>query len=126
MWDALGTLGDQISEDSERRQAEVEQTTSRVEGVALAASAAVLALLARSSSLIAMAFSSLPIWSRVDPLNVLLLSARDRKKREQELRDAEILEDESDNVGDLLDGRTQSDHDQPEKNPEIGNEEIDG
>ena len=64
-----------------------------------------------------MLLSSLPVWSRVDPLSVLLLSERDRKKREQELRDAETLEDESDRVGDLLEGGT-PDHDQPEKNPQ--------
>ena len=65
-----------------------------------------------------MLLSSLPVWSRVDPLSVLMLSERDRKKREQQLRDAETLEDESDHLGDLLAGSAGSAHDQPETDPE--------
>ncbi len=117
MWAALHMVGDQISEDSERRQAETDQTTARLEGLTLAVSAGLLALLARASSLTTMLLSSLPVWSRVDPLSVLLLSERERKKRRQELRDAEILEDQSDRVGDLLEGPA-PDHDPSEKNPQ--------
>ena len=126
MWDALNMLGDQISEDSERQEAEVEQTRSRIERAALAMSTGALALLLRGSSLAAMALSSLPVWARVDPLSVLLLSDRERKKREQELRDAEILEDQGDRLGDLLDDRAEPDRDQPEENLETDDEEIDG
>ena len=125
MWDGLFMLGDQISEDEARQQAEADQTTARVERMALGVSSAVLALLARASSLTAMALTSLPVWLRVDPLSVLLLSDRDRKKREQELRDAEILEDQRDHLGDLLEGRAEPDRDQSEKDPETDDEEID-
>ncbi len=117
MWDALDLVEGQISEDSDRRQAETDQTTARLEGLTLAVSAGLLALLARASSLTTLLLSSLPVWSRVDPLSVLLLSERERKKRQQELRDAETLEDQSDRVGDLLEGPT-SDDDPSEKNPQ--------
>jgi hypothetical protein len=40
-----------------------------------------------------MALSSLPFWQRADPLSVLALSRKDRKKREEELLDAERIED---------------------------------
>jgi hypothetical protein len=103
MWDALSLVGEQISDDAERQQAEVEQTTSRVERVALVLSTGVLAVLARASSLTAMALSSLPVWQRVDPLSVLALSDRERRKREQELQEAELLEDRmASALGDLL------------------------
>ena len=124
MWDSLEAMGDQISENSEREQAEIDQTTARIEGTALAISAGLLPLLARASSLAAMLLSSLPVWSRVDPLSVLMLSERDRKKRERELRDAETLEDESDHLGDLLEGSTESDRDQPETEPPTNAEEL--
>jgi hypothetical protein len=125
-WDGLNMLGDQISEDSERQQAEIDRTTARIEGTTLAISTGLLALFARGSSLIAMLLSSLPIWLRVDPLSVLLLSERDRKKREGELLDAEILEDETGRLGDLLEGPTESGHDQAEKDPGTDDEEIAG
>jgi len=103
MWDALGMLGDEISGDADRAELEAERTRSRIEQVALALSTGVLALIARASSLTAMALSSLPIWQRVDPLSVLALSERERKKREMELREAEDEEDESGHLGELFD-----------------------
>jgi hypothetical protein len=123
-WDGLNMLGDQISDDSERKQAEIDQTTARIEGTALAVSTGLLALFARGSSLIAMLLSSLPIWLRVDPLSVLLLSERDRKKRERELHDAEIIENERGRLSDLLEDPTESGHDQPGRNPGADDEEL--
>ena len=126
MWEGLHLLGDQISEDAERRQAEIELTTSRLERAVLAISTGVLAFLVRASSLVTIALSSLPVWSRVDPLSVLMLSDRDRRKREQELHDAETAEDESDRLGDLLDDPAERDHDRLEKDSQTHDEEIDG
>jgi len=125
-WDALDNLADQISEDSDRRQADIYQTTARVEGTTLAISAGLLALITRGSSLTALLLSALPVWSRVDPLSVLLLSEKERRKREEELRDAEILEDEKTRLGDVLGDPTESDHDQSEKNPQADDEESTG
>ncbi len=122
MWDSLDAVGDRISGNSEREQAEIDQTTARIEGTALAISAGLLPLLARASSLTAMLLSSLPVWSRVDPLSVLMLSEKDRKKRERELRDAETVEDESDHLGNLLEGSTESDRDRPETEPQTNAE----
>ena len=73
-----------------------------------------------------MLFSSLPVWLRVDPLSVLLLSGRDRKKRELELRDAEILEDEGDRLSKLLERTSESDPSLPEEGGQSDSDEIAG
>ena len=46
MWESLHLLGDQISNDADRQQAEVDQTRSRVESMVLALSTGLLAVLA--------------------------------------------------------------------------------
>ena len=101
MWQALETLGDEISDDEDRRQTESEQTRVRIEQLALGVSASVLALLARASSLTAMALSSLPFWQRADPLSVLALSRKERREREKVLSDAELQDAQSAGVGAL-------------------------
>ena len=124
MWEGLELLGDQISQDEARQHEEAEQTRSRIERIALALSTGVLALIARASSLTAMALSSLPVWQRLDPLSVLALSDRERKEREKELRDAEILEAEG-AVGDLIEGQAKPDPDRGKANPEHNRRESD-
>ena len=57
---------------------------------------------------------------------MLLLSESDRRKREQQLHDAEVLEDKSAHLADLLGGGEESDLDPPEKNPDTAADEIDG
>jgi hypothetical protein len=112
MWEALDEFGDQLSEDADRQHEEIEHTRTRFERAALAFSTGILALLTRASSLTAMALSSIPVWQRVDPINVLALSAKERKKRAKQLRDAEDLEDRAEaGIGDLL----SDDHQRPSR-----------
>jgi hypothetical protein len=90
------------TEDQASRQRQV--VVSAAEGAMLAASFSWLALLLRGGSLAAVAFSSLPLWHRVDPLAVLAVSEEERRRREEDLRKARQLEDEKDRgVGRLLD-----------------------
>ena len=120
MWEALDLLGNEISNDAAREEAKAEKTRSRIESMALALSTGMLAVIARASSLTAMALSSLPVWSRVDPLSVLALSTREKKKRAKELREAEDLEDMSGGgLHDLLDHEDDDDEDEDdeEKDP---------
>ena len=85
-------------------------------------SSGVLALLARASSLTAMALSSLPVWQRVDPLNVLALSRRERQKRDKELQKAKLLEDGG--IGDLLESPEEPDRGQRDTHPDEDAEET--
>ena len=63
-------------------------------------SAGFLASLLRSGSLAAVAVSSLPLWSPVDPLAVLAMSREERERRERELKAAR---DADGRVGSVLD-----------------------
>ena len=104
MMDALDRVREEIIEESESRALENRISVSTVEGAAIAGSVGLLGLLSRAPSLAAAALSSLPIWSRVDPLAVLTISEEERKRREKDLRDAQAAEDRAaEGVGRLLD-----------------------
>jgi len=93
-----------MREDGAQTAGEDDFRIASAEGIAFAASTALLAGLMRSSSLLAIALSSLPLWRRVDPLAVLALSEREREERERTLRAAKKAEDENAAaVGELLD-----------------------
>jgi hypothetical protein len=89
--EALERLREDLHRDPQR--AEQETLTITVEGVALAISGGLLALLMRGGSLAAAALSSVPLWRRVDPLAVLSLSEEERWQREQEIRAAQREEE---------------------------------
>jgi len=104
MLDALDHVREEIIEESESRALEERMSVSIVDSAALATSFGLLGLLSRAPSLAAVALSSLPIWSRVDPLAVLTISEEERKRREKDLREAQEAEDQADQgVGRLLD-----------------------
>jgi hypothetical protein len=104
MMQMLDQIREEMANDAELAAGQREMVVSSAEGVALAVSAGLLALLLRGSSLAAVALSALPVWRRVDPLAVLALSDEERKKREEELRAAQEKEDVGEEaVGRLLD-----------------------
>ena len=104
MMDALDRVREDIIEESESHALQSSVSVSIVEGAALATSIGWLGLLSRAPSLAAAALSSLPMWSRVDPLAVLTISEEERKRREKDLHDAEAEEDRTERaVGNLLD-----------------------
>jgi len=86
-----------------------------IEGVALVLSSSALAVLMRGASLAAAAFSSLPLWRRVDPLTVLTLSDEERWQREQEIRAATEFERSQADLGraDRRDPTREGDAEQP-------------
>jgi hypothetical protein len=98
-------MGQEMRDDATEAAEEENFKVASVEGMAVAASAVLLASLMRSSSLLALALSSLPLWRRVDPMAVLALSDEQRAERKQALRAARKAEDEnSADIGELLDG----------------------
>ena len=82
--------------DADEEATERDARIATAEGVALAVSTGMLALLLRSGSLWALALSALPLWRRVDPLAVLALGAEERRKLERDLREAARLENTTD------------------------------
>jgi hypothetical protein len=73
-----------------------------VELLGIAFSGALVAMALRSSALWAAALSSLPLWRRMDPLMVLGISEEERRKLEDQQREARS--EEGSRVGRVLDG----------------------
>lgn len=99
-----------IAESSSEREAgtseatsELEIWVSRTESVVMAAGFGLVAALLRGGSLIAMAASSVPVWKGLDPVAALLVSDSRRDQRAAEIAFAERIEDETDDVGRILD-----------------------
>ena len=110
-WQALDQMRREMTEEGRRETEQEQLLVAAAEGLALITSSGLLAALLRSESLLALALSYLPIWRRVDPMAILILSPEERKKREQEIRDARKTEDVShQGLGEILD--------EPEKEPE--------
>ena len=110
LWPEVRDVAQDLSSDSERQEEATDFALASVESVGLALSVGALSVLARGSSLIAMALSSLPIWQRVDPLSVIIASDRDREARDDEQR--EIDEEENrlnKGLDDLLDSSPPAD-----------------
>jgi hypothetical protein len=100
LWLELDRLRREL-EDPGRREQEG-TLRAAVEGIGIAFSGAFVAIALRSSALWAAALSSLPLWRRLDPLIVLGLSDDERRKLEQQQREAR--DEEGSRVGRVLDG----------------------
>jgi hypothetical protein len=76
---------------------------ARSEAIVMSAGLGFVAALLRGGSLVALTASSLPLWKGLDPVAALLVSERRRERLDDELRFARHLEDETDDVGRVLD-----------------------
>jgi hypothetical protein len=92
---SLDRLREDLSRSADDEQARSETIFAGIRAAALAASTGVLTALLRGGSLLALTFSSLPVWKGFDPLAVLSLSAAERKAREAAQQAAEEEEDEA-------------------------------
>jgi hypothetical protein len=118
MVQALDRIRQEMTDDARKLADQRQLTVSATEGFALMVSLSWLGVLLRSGSLAAIAFSALPMWRRVDPLAVLTISEEERVRREQDLRCARELEDQTERgVGDLLDGSAASTRDRSQEVP---------
>jgi hypothetical protein len=101
LWLALDRMRRDLHEDTRgtRTEGGVQAT---VETISIAFSGALVAIALRSSALWAAALSSLPLWRRIDPLMVLGLSDEERRKLEDQQREARSKEGSE--VGRVLDG----------------------
>lgn len=102
--EALDAVRRELRDEAEQLEVEPTFAWTMARGVAVVFSTSLLGALARAGSLLAMTLSSLPIWLRFDPLAILALSDTERKRRKEELREAQQDEDASGReVGRLLD-----------------------
>ncbi|MFK7898944.1 MAG: tandem-95 repeat protein, partial [Myxococcota bacterium] len=103
VFDAL-ELGDDDSVREDSSSADtldifVEQT----ERVVMAAGLGLVAALLRTGSLLALTASSVPLWKGLDPVAALLITDKRRDKLSDEAEFAERIEDETNDVGRILD-----------------------
>ena len=91
--DALDGLRSQIDGEAEVEQTRQDSVFATVRAMALAVSTGSLAALLRGGSLLALTFSSLPLWNGFDPLAVLAMSGAERKRRRDAQRADEEAED---------------------------------
>jgi hypothetical protein len=106
LYQALDQLRDRMAREADLAETPGQSVFASVRAVALVVSTGVLTALLRGGSLLALTFSSLPLWNGFDPLAVLALTREERKKRGEELREAQRAEDRgAAGLGDLLDTR---------------------
>ena len=105
----LDELRIEVQADAEAHLELLHAWVLRGESLIMALSTGLVAILLRSSALWAVALSSLPMWRRLDPVAVLGMSSDRRRSRADEVRFAEMLEDETTGVGKLLDEETDED-----------------
>lgn len=92
---SLDRLRDDLTRSDEEDRSRGEVFFSSIRAAALATSTGVLTALLRGGSLLALTFSSLPVWKGFDPLAVLALTAAERKARKAAMRADEETEDEA-------------------------------
>jgi hypothetical protein len=80
LWENLERMRREMDSGEEELQEETASLARTAETLALATSSVVLASLLRTGSLVALALSTSPLWSRIDPL--IVLGAAERKRRE--------------------------------------------
>ena len=101
--EVLDQLRFEVELDANDHLAAITASVARAESLVLALSGGLLAILLRSGALWAVALSSLPLWQRLDPVAILGLTDERRRRREEEIRLSELLEDETSHVGRVLD-----------------------
>ena len=89
--------------DSNQQSDAVVVWIARAQTVMMAAGFGLVSALLRGGSLIALATSSLPLWKGLDPIAALLVSDGQRERVSSEHRFARRVEDETDDVGRILD-----------------------
>jgi hypothetical protein len=92
---SLDRLRDDLTRSDEEDRSRGEVFFSSIRAAALATSTGVLTALLRGGSLLALTFSSLPVWKGFDPLAVLALTAAERKARRAAMRADQETEDEA-------------------------------
>jgi hypothetical protein len=96
LWENLERMRRDLDDGEQEVQEETARLARTAETLALATSSIVLASLLRTGSLVALALSTSPLWSRMDPLIVLGAAERKRREARQQAaataRDAEQVE----------------------------------
>ena len=101
--DAMSLADGEGMDDLSEVVQDVEIWVSKAEQVVMAAGLGLVAALLRTGSLLALTATSVPIWKGLDPVAALLISDDRRERIADEARFIERIEDETDDVGRILD-----------------------
>jgi hypothetical protein len=99
MWRALDAMSDEMSDALE--DPDLEFLVNSAQAASLVTSAGLLTWLLRAGSMAGSLLSTLPLWSRVDPLAVLAADSEERRRQAAESGDDE---DEDPELAGLIEG----------------------
>ncbi len=106
LWRELDTMKQQMQGALEERPLQEKIVVGAAKGATLIAFAGTVNWVLKGSNIIAGMLSSLPLWTQFDPLAVLTLTRRERKRRKEERRaDARRDDVEYSKLGSLLERR---------------------
>ncbi len=106
LWRELDTMKQQMQGALDERSLHEKIVVGAAKGATLVAFAGTVNWVLKGSNIIAGMLSSLPLWTQFDPLAVLTLSRRERKRRKEERRaDARQDDVEYGKLGSLLERR---------------------
>lgn len=106
LWRQLDTMKRQMQGSLDERPLQEQIVVGTAKGLTLVAFAGTVGWVMKGSNIIAAMMSILPLWTEFDPLAVLTLSRRERKRRKEERRvDARRDDAEYKQLGSLLERR---------------------
>ena len=105
MWNAIDAMLEELDDNYTESQTHEMIMANVVRGATWSLSAGFVAWILRGGTLLAAAMSSIPIWKGLDPLPIIALSKRERKRRDAE-HDVDKQEEDSlqQEIGELIDG----------------------
>ena len=103
MWRSIDTMLNDIDKTFAEEEHRNNILAYGMKGMTFSLSAGFVAWALRGASLLATAMSSIPIWRGLDPLPVLTMSAKDRKK-ERKIKEQEDEDELQKEIGKLIDG----------------------
>ena len=103
--DILEAMRSDLGDRAGQLESEVSIWVGRTDSLVMALGLGLVAQILRSGSLLAVSAASVPLWRGFDPVAVLGVSDDSRRRRADEIRYAERMEDETSDVGRVLDTR---------------------
>jgi len=94
LWEALEQLSRQLDEAFDDETAQTDLLVGAAEGASIAMVAGFLSWFLRGGTLLTSLLTTLPLWSRLDPVAVLSATGDEEEELEERPDDADSLDDE--------------------------------